>query len=182
MKMFPNGISLNLCKEICEWAETYIYGKPGHPLGFPNPVTTMTNLAWPDSIIKDSKPVIIYMLPNEFIEKIKKELAEIKLINGLDGYLHPMVYVWTPGSYIPLHEDGFADNDRKVFTVYLNEQWSIENGGTFNYLDKNDEQWKVLVPQQGLLVYNDNNELHYTTVSNEGRIRISIQMFAQSNK
>ena len=181
MKMFPNGISQNLCKEISAWAETYIYGKPNHPLGFPNPVKTMTNLAWQDYIIKDSKPVIIYFLPDEIIKKIKEELIEMKLIDALDAHLHAMVYVWTPGSYIPLHEDGFADNDRKVFTVYLNGQWSIEDGGTFNYLDKDDEQWKVLVPKQGLLVYNDNNELHYTTVSNEGKVRISLQMFSQSD-
>jgi Rps23 Pro-64 3,4-dihydroxylase Tpa1-like proline 4-hydroxylase len=181
MKIFPDGISLSLCKEIYDWAETYIYGKPNHPLGFPNPVKTMTNLAWQDSIIKDSKPVIIYTLPNEIIKKIKEELIKLKLIGGLDENVGAMVYVWTPGSYIPLHQDGFADKHRKVFTVYLNEHWSIQDGGTFNYLDKNDRQWKMLVPKQGLLVYNDNNEGHYTTVSNEGRIRISLQMFAQPN-
>jgi Rps23 Pro-64 3,4-dihydroxylase Tpa1-like proline 4-hydroxylase len=76
-----------------------------------------------------------------------------------------------------LHADGLAQTDRKVFTSYLNPKWSVENGGNFNYLDKNDNQWKILVPSQGLLVYNDNDEQHYTTPVHEGNLRISLQMF-----
>jgi Rps23 Pro-64 3,4-dihydroxylase Tpa1-like proline 4-hydroxylase len=178
MKTFTNGISSDLCKDIYAWAETYIYGKAQvHPLGYPNQVNTMTNLAWNKTIIKDSKPVIIYFLPNQITEKIKQELIDLGLLGSLQENLSAMVYVWTPGSYIPIHEDGFSDTDRKVFTAYLNEDWSIEDGGLFHYLDKEDATWKSIVPEQGLLVYNDNNEKHYTTVAHEGKIRISLQMF-----
>jgi len=178
MKTFTKAISPELCKDIYSWTESYLYGKGGvHPLGYPNPVNTMTNLAWNNAIIKDSKPVIIYFLPHQMTEQIKQELLEVGLLGSLQENLLVMVYVWTPGSYIPMHEDGFSYTDRKVFTSYLNEEWSIEDGGLFHYLDKEDTTWKSIVPEQGLLVYNDNNEKHYTTVAHEGKIRISLQMF-----
>jgi|688.fasta_scaffold1061680_1 hypothetical protein len=176
MKTLQNGISPELCKELYEWAGTYIYGKSTHPLGFPNPVKTTTNSSWNNSIIKDSKPVIIYFPPDEIALKVKEELMVLGLVDMTEN-LSTMVYVWTSGSYIPMHEDGFSDTDRKVFTAYLNEKWSIQDGGTLNYFDKDDQQWKVLVPEQGMLVYNDNNEKHYTTVSNDGKLRVSLQMF-----
>jgi hypothetical protein len=176
MKIFTDAISPELCEELCKWAKTYIYGKEGHHLGFPNPVKTMTNAAWNDSIIKDSKPVIIYFVPDEIIVKIKEELIKLDLIT-LNQDLVAMVYVWTPGSYIPIHEDGFADTNRKVFTAYLNQDWPIENGGLLHYFSKDANEWKIVKPDQGLLVYNDNNEQHYTTVSHEGHTRISLQMF-----
>jgi hypothetical protein len=178
MKTFTNGIGSDLCKDIYSWAESYIYGKEGiHPLGFPSPVNTMTNLAWDRQIIKDSGPVIIYFLPHSMVEDIKKELVSLGVLGSLQEQLSAMVYVWTPGSYIPMHEDGLSDRDRKVFTAYLNQEWSIEDGGLFHYLDKEDSIWKSIVPEQGLLLYNNNNEKHYTTVSHEGKIRVSLQMF-----
>jgi hypothetical protein len=177
MKTFANGISSDLCKYIYAWAETYIYGKAHfHPLGYPEPVQTTTNLSWDETIIKDSKPVIVYFLPNKITTQIKQELLDLKLINSLEENLSAMVFVWTPGSYIPIHQDN-SETDRKVFTVYLNDDWSIEDGGLFHYLDKDENIWKSVVPEQGLLVYNDNNEKHYTTVTHEGKIRISLQMF-----
>jgi hypothetical protein len=178
MKTFTKGISQEICKDIYLWAETYLYGKGGvHPLGYPNPVNTMTNFGWPETVIKDSKPVIIYFLPDKMVTDIKQELIELKLLDSLEENLSVAVYIWTPGSYIPMHEDGYSDTNRKVFTAYLNQKWSIEDGGLFHYLDKSDNQWKSVVPEQGLLVYNDNNEKHYTTVSHGGKIRFSIQMF-----
>jgi hypothetical protein len=174
MKIFPNAISPELCEEIYGWAETYIYGQSTHQLGFPNPVKTMTSISWDDSITKDSKPVIIYFPPEEITLKLKEEIMVLGLVDETD-YLSAMVYVWLPGSYIPIHEDG---TDRKVFTAYLNEKWSIQDGGTLNYLGKDDQDWKVLIPEQGTLVYNDNNEKHYTTISHNNKLRISLQIFA----
>ena len=178
MKTFENGLSKELCSDIFNWAITYYYGLENrHPLGFPMPIVTKSNASWDPSIIKDSKPVIIYFPPDEIVKKIKEEFVELNVIESMDEPLSVMVYVWTPGSYIPLHKDGLAQTDRKVFTSYLNPKWSVENGGIFNYLDKNDNQWKILVPSQGLLVYNDDNELHCTTPVHEGNLRISLQMF-----
>jgi len=61
--------------------------------------------------------------------------------------------------------------------LHLNQDWPIENGGLLHYFSKDANEWKIVKPDQGLLVYNDNNEQHYTTVSHEGHTRISLQMF-----
>lgn len=180
MKIFENGLSKELCSDIFDWATSYYYGiKDKHPLGFPNPITTKTNASWDPQIIKDSSPVIIYFPPDEIIQKIKEEFVGLKVASA-DEALQIMVYLWTPGSYIPLHSDGFAQTDRKVFTSYINPEWSLQEGGTFNYLDKDDNEWKILVPSQGLLVYNDNNEMHYTTPVEKGSLRISLQIFTRT--
>lgn len=180
MKIFENGLSKELCSDIFDWATSYYYGiQDLHPLGFPKPITTKTNASWDDRIVKDSTPVIIYFPPDEIVDKIKEEFIGLEVASA-DDALQIMVFVWTPGSYIPMHSDGFAETDRKVLTSYMNPKWSLEDGGTFNYLDKDAKEWKVLVPSQGLLVYNDNNELHHTTPVSKGSLRVSLQIFTRS--
>jgi hypothetical protein len=181
MKIFESGLSKELCSDIFNWATSYYYGIQGaHPLGFPKPIVTKTNASWDPKIVKDSRPVIIYFPPDEIVKKLKEEFVRLDIVSMNDA-LQIMVFLWTPGAYIPLHSDGFAETDRKVFTSYINPKWSLEDGGTFNYLDKNDNKWKVLVPSQGLLVYNDDNEKHYTTPVSEGSLRVSLQMFTRTS-
>jgi hypothetical protein len=181
MKTIENGIDKLLCDELIFWASSYFYGKDLHPSGWPNPVKTETNFSWHPSIVKDSRPVIIYEVNTALKEKIKKNLFEKNLISDVLKNLSPMVYVWTPGSYIPLHTDGGLDQDRQGFTAYLNKEWSVEYGGLFNYLSKKDNIWKTLLPHQGFLVYNDENEAHFTTPVHEGNIRFSLQIFIDKN-
>jgi hypothetical protein len=178
MKTFENGLSKELCSDIYNWAISYYAGRENlHQLGFPMPVVTKSNASWNPDIVKDSKPVIIYFPPDEIVKKIKEQFVELKVIDSINEDMSVMVFLWTAGSYIPLHSDGNANDHRKVFTSYLNPEWSVEYGGIFNYLDKNDNQWKILVPSQGLLVYNDTDEPHFTTPVNEKNLRVSLQIF-----
>ena len=184
MRTYENGLSKEFCNELMYWGMSYVFARGDiHPLGFPNPVVTKTNRSWQPHIIKDSKPVFIYELHDDLKEKLKVELTSLGIFNpDTMSHLSAMVYIWTPGSYIPLHEDGFAETDRQVMTAYLNETWGVEKGGLFLYLDKNDDSWKVLIPHQGFLVYNDKNELHCTTPVNEGDLRGSLQIFIFNKK
>jgi hypothetical protein len=182
MIIFNNGLSKELCDELCKWGKSYYYGRHDyHHLGFPRPVVTTTNASWNKRIIKDSNPIIIYHPPKELHDKVKEEIFKLNIIDSMEETLTIMFYVGTPGSYLPVHEDGFSDTDRKVISAYLNEKWSIENGGNFHYLDKKDNEWKTVVPQQGLLAYNDQNEKHYTSPVQGTSIRLSLQIFSRKD-
>ena len=48
-------------------------------------------------------------------------------------------------------------------TIYMNETWHPNNGGWFNWQDKQTEEWKTILPQRNLMVVNDTLEYHLVT-------------------
>lgn len=176
MKIYDQALSKGLCDELYNFGLSYFFAKEISPHGFPRPVVTKTNYAWSPDIVKDSKPVVIYFVEGDLKARVVWELVELGVFTN-DDEVSPMVYVWTPGSYIPQHNDGNAHDDRKTVTAYLNPSWDVRFGGMYHYLDKNSNKWEMLIPKQGLLVYNDQDEAHYTTPVNENWLRVSLQMF-----
>jgi hypothetical protein len=178
MKTYEDGLSKSLCAEIRSWVGSYIFHRENdHPEGFPQPVVTFTNYAWPEYIVRNSAAVIIYMLPETMTKVLRDELILLNIIEKNES-ITPMVYAWTPGSYIPIHKDGAAHKDRKVVTAYLNDEWSEDMGGLFNYQSKATGKTEVLTPHEGFLVYNDEDEVHFTTPVKPGYLRLSLQIFA----
>jgi hypothetical protein len=180
MKIYDDGLTKELCDELATFALSYIFGRSDiSKLGFPNLVKTRTNYCWEKDVIGGTSLVNIYHLENELLNKLWFELKELKILEENDE-LEAMVYVWTPGSYIPIHNDNTMDN-RKVLTSYLNEIWDISYGGMFHYKNKDTDKWEMVEPKQGLLVFNDGYEPHFTTPVLGENLRVSLQMFSLKN-
>lgn len=182
MQIYRDGINKDLCSEIYDWAQSYVLARDDmHPDGFPNPVVARTNYSWHESLMKEIPPVIIFDLTTILSKKVRQDLDRLGLIDDSYTDFVPMVFVWTPGSYIPVHNDGAAEDTRKVFTSYLNKDWSSEMGGLFCFTNKDTGQMETITPEQGILIYNDIDESHYTTPVEEGRFRYSIQIFSKKS-
>ena len=180
MKIFDKGLSENLCDELYNFGVSYYYGSTISKFGYPNKVLTTTNMSWPQDVIDSSSITIIYTVPTDLCKLISDELVDLGIIDEKDK-VSASVYLWTPGAYIPPHNDGNPGDSAKAITVYLNKQWDIKYGGTFHYKDKALQEWKSITPKRGLLVYNDNFDWHYTTPVLGNNLRVSLQMFLTSS-
>ncbi len=180
MKIYKNGISDSLSNDLYSFGFSYFFGDEKiSEYGYPNKVITKTNYSWNNKIVEESKPVIIYLLPDELKNKVCEELKELGVLSGAEFGIGSMIYVWTEGSYIPAHKDKNEDSpNRIVCTIYLNPEWEISNGGTFNYKEIDSEEWKMIVPERGTVVFNDKPEVHYTTPVIGKIPRITLQFFA----
>lgn len=88
--------------------------------------------------------------------------------------------VWQPLTALNWHDDA---NYTFGATIYLNEEWDIDNGGIFLYQEKKDvgtNHIKALVPKKNTMVVNDGKEFHAVTpVAYEIKEpRLTIQIFA----
>ena len=179
MKIFDKGLSESLCDELYNFGMSYYYGSTISEYGYPNQVLTTTNMSWDQNVIDDSTITLIYMVPKPLCDLISNELTNLGIIDKKDE-VSATVYIWTPGAYIPPHNDGKPGNQYKAITVYLNKEWDIRYGGTFHYKDQ--DEWKSITPKRGLLVYNNNFDWHYTTPVLGKNLRVSLQMFINSKR
>lgn len=116
----------------------------------------------------------------ELYDDILKEIKHF-LPEALEYTL--MYNIWPPNSGIAMHDD-----DNKVFgaTIYLNEEWSVNDGGIF--LFKNSEnkesEWNAIVPRKNTMVVNDENEIHLVTQVSplSEDMRITIQVWGNDHK
>ena len=87
--------------------------------------------------------------------------------------------VWQPLTALNWHNDHIYTFGA---TIYLNEEWSANDGGIFLYQEKEDEgtnHIKALVPKKNTMVVNDEKESHAVTpVAYEIKEpRLTIQIF-----
>ena len=87
------------------------------------------------------------------IPELNKVLPEYKDINI--NY-----HLWQRGSGISAH----TDNDY-IFgaTLYLNEEWHVNFGGLFVLNRRNEDTMRAIIPEENMLVINDNAETHMVT-------------------
>lgn len=111
---------------------------------------------------------------------ILKEIQHL-LPEALDYTL--MYNIWPAHSGIGKHDDS-----NKIFgaTIYLNEGWSVNDGGIFLYKkeDNKESEWNAIVPTKNTMVLNDENEMHLVTQVSplaEG-FRITIQVWGNDHK
>lgn len=140
------------------------------------------NTMWDDVIVKNSGLVAVLPLPN-----FSKEIQNIftSFDEKFIGYsITLQYYEWHRGSYIPWHNDGNHDYGA---TIYLNEDWDIEDGGIFMYYENNNqEDIKCIAPKYNTLVVNDNHEFHHVSLINyhakEVRKTLQIWIDEQNSK
>ena len=127
---------------------------------------------WDESIIKDSHIVLIHKLNHKLpIFKMISDVANEKLNISPTGI---NFYAWTPGSYIPWHDD---DHWKAGATIYLNNTWEKDWGGCFLYVDENDEirghypERNTGVTQRGGIYH------HVTRLGNNVPYRYTIQLY-----
>ena len=133
------------------------------------------NLVWEDDVKHFSHPVKISEInDSDIIKLISDTLKNINIAplnkNVIKGCLF---YKWEPGCYIPWHQDS---NHSAGLTIYLNDDWSYENGGLFLYEENNDI--KTIIPQKNKAVLQVGGVPHSTTiVSKYSKPRKTIQIF-----
>jgi hypothetical protein len=177
MKQYNNALPDELCKDIYNFAIGTITGKN---VNSEEKVDVWTNYAWEEYLVQKSSAVICMKLPKNITDSITNKLVDLGLMDlstDVDFYNGSgcMAFVWTPGSYIGKHSDGL---DRKTITLYLNEDWDIEDGGMFHWYNESIREWKTIVPKYNSMVVNNGGLMHYTTPTlNKDKFRVSLQIF-----
>lgn len=69
-------------------------------------------------------------------------------------------YLWYPLSGISAHSDG---SYKFGATIYLNENWQINDGGIFLWRERDSQQLKCIEPTYNTMVVNDEREQHWVT-------------------
>lgn len=132
---------------------------------------------WPEEIVKDSGKVFICPLYEENKKLSKDILKEIEEKTGYIGF-NPMIYWWTPASFIPWHNDGTYFGG---CSIYLNTKWDINWGGYFLY-KKTDESIQAIVPEANKAVIQTGKTWHATTpTSLESDNRLTLQVFLKGD-
>lgn len=172
MKEFKDFLPVELAQKYYNFGLDVVSGRSGFN-------RVWTNQAWQENIVKDSAVVVCIALPEILLYELQAILEEKGIF---DKNMHKpinisksaMVYVWSKNSYIPMHDD---DIYSKAITVYLNENWSYNDGGMFNWYDPNSKEWKNIEPSFNKAVVNDSGYSHGITPVKSSHSRITLQVF-----
>jgi Rps23 Pro-64 3,4-dihydroxylase Tpa1-like proline 4-hydroxylase len=129
-----------------------------------------TNRGWGDRLLHNSTPVLITTVYNQSIN------SEIQRVTrALDLTVAESVYqIWTPGSYIPWHNDGYNNG---ALTVYLSDH-DKDDGGYFMYDD--GKGIKAVKPKVNRAVMVKGGIYHCVSTVNQGsRLRTTIQVWCK---
>jgi hypothetical protein len=144
-----------------------------------------TNWSWDPGIVEESAPVICIKLDGERLQMVQS-ILEAKGVYDPETDLPlqeaggAMIYLWTNGSYIPSHSDGVY---AKAITIYLNRDWSFNDGGMFNWYEESQNEWKSVLPSFNMGMLNDTLQLHGTSaVTTKNKMRITLQVFYRLKK
>lgn len=133
-----------------------------------------SNLSWPNAIVKSSSLVLIRSLGDEETQHLRNRLLELKAMpNNPDLQVGAMVYLWSPLSHIPWHND---EKWKGAATIYLNENWDPDWGGYLMWQENNEI--KAVIPQYNRLAVNSGKIPHATTLTTkDAELRETIQIF-----
>lgn len=164
-------MTITICKKVfteVEYLQCYDYSQYIFKNG---PYQTNHNI-WGKSVVKDSHLVLVHTLDNKLpIFKMIFNVAQDKLNMSPTGI---SFYAWTPGSYIPWHNDDIWGAGG---SIYLSPVWEKDWGGCFLYLDDNEEI-KGLYPERNTGVAQRGGVYHHVTrLGNNVPYRYSIQLF-----
>ena len=132
-----------------------------------------SNINWGDNIVKNSSLVLAYEINKENLNYIKSKFIELN-DKFKDKEIVGHFYIWTKGSYIPMHNDS---NYEYGCTIYLNKYWNIDWGGL--YIWKEGDKLNIEKPEFNKLIINKGNTKHGTTLLNYNvpEERLTIQIF-----
>ena len=132
-----------------------------------------SNINWGENIVKNSSLVLAYEINKENLNYIKSKFIELN-DKFKDKEIVGHFYIWTKGSYIPMHNDS---NYEYGCTIYLNKYWNIDWGGL--YIWKENDKLNIEKPEFNKLIINKGNTKHGTTLLNYNvpEERLTIQIF-----
>lgn len=137
-----------------------------------------TNYYWNPDVVIDSAPVLIHTLYSEVHEADSMTEKLISTVEEKLGWKPTGVniYYWTQGAHIPWHEDP-ANYDG--LTVYLNDFWDGNYGGTFLYQkDNNPEDIRGIIPSPNLAVWQHGGIWHRVEpTSRTASTRVTLQIW-----
>lgn len=180
MKIYSNILNPEFAKKLYNFGIDIVNGKHQE-----ENLTVWTNFAWDKKIVGDSAPVLCIRIPKIMADELQEELYSAGIFDPKTDeplYLHALLHIWFKNSYIPSHEDSHVS---KAVTIYLNEKWDYNEGGLFQWLDSETNEWRAIVPSFNIGIVNNSGLLHGTTpVKSETQFRITVQTFIKplSNK
>ena len=129
-----------------------------------------TNRGWGKRLLRNSTPVLITTISNQSVNKEIERVA-----GGLGLTVAESVYqIWTPGSYIPWHDDG---QNKGALTVYLSDH-DKDDGGYFMYDD--GKGIKAVRPKVNRAVMVRGGIYHCVSTVNPGSgLRTTIQVWCK---
>ena len=132
-----------------------------------------SNINWGENIVKDSSLVLAYEINKENLNYIKSKFIELNN-KFKDKEIVGHFYIWTRGSYIPMHNDS---NYEYGCTIYLNKYWEIDWGGL--YIWKDNDKLNIEKPEFNKLIINKSNTRHGNTLLNYNvpEERLTLQIF-----
>jgi len=173
----PEDFSFYLLKEIKELRKT--------------PIWQSSTLSWDEGIKESiSGSCIVTSTSDETKDMILKQVGSY--LPPTASNISTMFYIWQPYSGISKHTDpGYSF----AATIYLNEYWDVDWGGIFLYYNKkidweeseeeymtDHNNWKVVVPEFGTMVLNNDETLHMVTPLSplSPEMRYTIQIWGHS--
>jgi len=147
-----------------------------------------TNQSWPSHLIQHSTTVLVTNVQNDLINAgLRKEINKIVGDVGLQNFSvdnnannkTALYQIWTPGSYIPWHNDVVSTADKEFsLTIYLSEH-GMDDGGYYMYDD--GKGIKAVKPKPNRAVLTTGGIHHcVSTVNSSAPPRRTIQMWFES--
>lgn len=136
-----------------------------------------TNLTWDPYLHGNS--ALTFVIPiSELNEHIAPLFAKADPAFK-DSTIDTQFCVWGKGSSIPFHNDQHV---QFAATVYLNDNWQVEDGGLFLWKDRNTNELLVVSPEYNMCVINDLHEAHHVSVVSytSTQPRITLQIWAHN--
>lgn len=133
-----------------------------------------SNICWPEYL---SNGILGTTLCTEVSEVLSGQIhREISDYVPEHNSIFCQYYLWQRNSGIKKHDDG---NHKFGATIYLNQNWDIDNGGFFIWKDKFTDELKVLSPEKNMMVLNSNEEEHLVTpvLPSSTDLRYTIQIW-----
>ena len=175
-----NFFSEELCSEIYSFAVNQVTHKNQGPDR--EIVDMWTNASWSKEIYAESPAIICMKLPESLNNKVINVLKNTNFLELKENSAFAIsANVGTYGSFLGKHSDG---ENRKAISLYLNKDWGVEDGGIFVWYSDSSEEWKAIVPEYNLAVYNtEKGAAHFTTpVLAKNKFRVSLQIFIFAQK
>jgi hypothetical protein len=134
-----------------------------------------TNAVWDPYLHGPS--ALTFVMPMPELDKHLKPLFEKADPIFKDTIIDTQFCIWGKGSTIPFHNDSHV---AFAATVYLNDEWNVEDGGLFLWRDHNTDELLVVNPEYNVCVINNLHELHHVSVVSYGAMqyRMTLQIWA----
>lgn len=137
------------------------------------------NKILPEVFLEQLPSSVILEITNHLFSNQNSPFYGDKLIKNTDA----LVLKYLPGSVLPMHRD----NTGYTFTIFLNKEWTAEDGGQFVWQDEDTNILNVVQPKFNCGVYYKNTSgkkcpYHGVPANLSQKNRIALQLFIMENR